>query len=154
MNTFLIVLLAGVAGTLAMTIFMYVCHWSKFANGDMVRAIGSIFTKKYENSFVPGLAVHFTNGILFAFIYYYAWQRLGILGAAETTDMNVMPLIGLMTGFVHGFVVSFSLVVAVAEHHPLEQFRRVGFAVALVHVLGHVVYGLVVALVLSRMLFA
>jgi hypothetical protein len=152
MDTISTVLLAGVAGTLAMTIFMYVCHWTKFANGDMVRAIGSVVTKKYEGSFGPGIAIHILNGIVFAFVYYYAWKELGILNAVDVTDAKVMPQIGMMTGFIHGFIVSFSLVIAVAEHHPLEQFRRTGFAVALVHILGHVVYGLIVALVVSRLL--
>jgi hypothetical protein len=44
---------------------------------------------------------------------------------------------------------SFILVIAVAEHHPLPEFREAGFTVAVAHVVGHVVYGALVGLVLG-----
>jgi len=43
-------------------------------------------------------------------------------------------------------VVSFALVVLVAEHHPLERFQKAGMGVAVAHLLGHLVYGLIIGL--------
>ena len=52
-----------------------------------------------------------------------------------------MPGIGLFTGFAQGLVVSLSLVVLIAEHHPQKSFRKAGFGVAIAHLLAHIVYG-------------
>ncbi|NBQ54581.1 MAG: hypothetical protein EBU49_13525, partial [Proteobacteria bacterium] len=43
--------LIGLLATTVMTTFLYVIHWTGFANGDMVRAIGSSITKSYDGSF-------------------------------------------------------------------------------------------------------
>ena len=40
--------------------------------------------------------------------------------------------------------VSLALVISVAEHHPLERFRKAGITVAVSHLAGHMVYGLIV----------
>jgi hypothetical protein len=39
----------------------------------------------------------------------------------------------------------------VAEHHPLPEFREVGVAVAAAHLVGHIIYGLVVGMILGGM---
>jgi hypothetical protein len=48
-----------------------------------------------------------------------------------------------MIGIFHGVVFSFLLVILVAEHHPLEQFREAGSEVAIAHLAGHIIYGLI-----------
>lgn len=138
MNDFLMTCLVGVAATSLMTFTLYFFHWQGFANGDMLRALGSVITRKYENSFKPGLAIHLIGGILFALIYVFVWSMFPEIASASVARHI---LLGAFCGFAQGLVTSISLVVFVAEHHPLEQFRVAGFNVAIVHLFAHVVYG-------------
>lgn len=137
------VLLAGVVATACMTLCLYSIHWSGFANGDMVRALGSWVTRRYEDSLLIGLLIHFSAGAGFSLIYVEAWQRTGF----PATTLGIP--IGALFGLFHGSVVSLMLVMIVAEHHPLERFREAGFSVALTHIAAHVVYGLVIGCAIS-----
>ena len=53
-------------------------------------------------------------------------------------------------GLFHGMVVGFVGVITVAEHHPLEKFKKAGFTVAVAHLFGHIVYGLSIGLIFSE----
>ncbi|NIS09829.1 MAG: hypothetical protein GWO07_14000, partial [Candidatus Dadabacteria bacterium] len=53
-----VTIFSGIMATLMMIGIMELITRSKLANADMVRAIGSIFTKAYENSLTPGLIAH------------------------------------------------------------------------------------------------
>ena len=133
--------LVGLLATTVMTAFLYFIHWAGFANGDMVRAIGGAITKRYDGSLWTGLAVHYVTGIMFAFLYVYILSHVPPLADSHAIKMAGL---GALLGFVHGLVVSMGLVVVVAEHHPMEQFRRTGVGVAVLHLAAHVVYGGVV----------
>ncbi len=132
---------AGLAGTALMTLLMTVIHRTGLAQADMIRALGALITRSYERSLVPGLLIHFASGAVFAFPYVFVLGGLDLPSTAATIGL------GALIGFVHGFVMSFILVAAVSEEHPVEQFREAGFEVAAVHVLGHVAYGVGVATV-------
>jgi hypothetical protein len=138
MSEFILTCLVGLAATSLMTFTLYLFHWRGFANGDMVRALGSLVTKKYENSVKPGLMIHALGGVVFALVYVYVWSQF-----PEITDGGIVRYmqLGAFCGFAQGLVTSISLVIFVAEYHPLQQFRVVGMNVALVHLLAHVVYG-------------
>ena len=130
--------LIGVAATSAMTFGLFLLHWKGFATGDMVRALGSAVTGRYENSLGLGMIIHFTFGILFAIMYISVWSRLpDIANAAVWQYLGL----GVFCGFALGLVVSMVLMVIIAEYHPLQRFRASGFGVALVHVFGHMIYG-------------
>ncbi len=133
--------LIGLLATTVMTVFLYGIHWTGFANGDMVRAIGSAVTKRYEGSFWIGLGFHYVSGIVFAAIYVYLLSLVPPLAEGHVLKMTGL---GALLGFVHGLLVSFALVIVVAEHHPMEQFRKAGFGVAVLHLAAHIVYGAVV----------
>jgi uncharacterized membrane protein YagU involved in acid resistance len=126
---------AGVVGTTLMTLVMSIVHERGWATADMIRAIGSAVTGSYERSFKPGLLLHFALGIVFAFPYVL------VLAGVNLPSIWGMIGVGGLIGFVHGFVMSFILIAAVAEKHPVQQFQRAGFEVAAAHVLGHVAYG-------------
>ena len=87
--------------------------------------------------------MHFTAGIIFAFLYvvFLSLFSLGSVGAYIG--------MGAMTGVFHGLVVSFLIVVLVAEHHPIEQFQKAGAEVAVAHLVGHIIYGLIVGAVIG-----
>ena len=135
--------LAGLAGTIAMTLVMTLITRIGLANADMVRAIGSLVTRSLRRALPVGIALYTLGGLLFAVPYGVALTLLALKG--------VWPILGVsaVIGFAHGFVMSFVLVVSVAEHHPMEQFRDSGFGVAVAHIFGHIAYGLGVGLVLG-----
>lgn len=138
MSDVIMTCLVGIAATSLMTLTLYFFHWRGFANGDMVRALGSLITRKYENSLKPGLAIHLVSGVVFALIYVFVWSMFPDISSASVARHIQL---GAFCGFAQGLVTSISLVVFVAEHHPLEQFRVTGINVAVVHLFAHVVYG-------------
>lgn len=139
----LAIAVSGIAGTALMSLLMTIIHRSQWANADMVRALGGLITKRYENALLPGLLIHFLSGIVFAFPYAL------VLGLLDNPSIVVLTLAGALLGFVHGFAVSFVLLAAVSERHPLPMFRTAGFEVALAHIVGHIAYGAGVGVVLG-----
>lgn len=137
----LVIIISGLVATGIMCLFLEIITKSKIANADMIRAIGSLFTKKIENSFKPGLFVQFSFGIFFSFIYF------AVLGFFVPSTLLYGMTVGFVMGFFHGMVVSMALVVSVAENHPLEKFREAGFEIAAAHVGGHIIYGLTVGII-------
>lgn len=134
-------ILAGILSTFIMIMFLEFVTRSRLANADMVRAIGSIVTKSYDKSLVPGLIIQFGFGVVFSFVYF------GILSYFNSSIGLNGVLGGGLIGLFHGIVVGFVGVAAVAEHHPLERFRIAGFMVSTAHVFGHVVYGISLGLI-------
>lgn len=143
MNTIIFTALAGVIGTAGMSIALWGISHTGIANAAMIRAIGSLFTRSYEDSFGLGLTVHFIVGIILAFIY------IALISLFDPESLAGAIAYGGMIGLAHGVAFGFLLVVAVAEHHPLEQFRKAGLEVAIAHLVGHVVYGVLVGTVVG-----
>lgn len=142
--SFFVILFSGIISTFLMVIFLELVTRTKLANADMVRAIGSIITKSYDNALVPGLVIQFGFGVIFGFIYF------GILSYFNSSiGLNGILGGGLM-GLFHGVVVGFVGVVTVAEHHPLTKFKQAGFTVAVAHLFGHVVYGLSIGILFNQ----
>jgi hypothetical protein len=92
-----------------------------------------------------GIVIHFVSGIFFAFLYSLAITAFNVHNVLLTTGS------GVLIGFIHGGVVGFLLVTAVAEHHPLPQFKKAEFSVGVAHWIGHVVFGLLVGLIAGVM---
>jgi hypothetical protein len=137
------VIFAGLAGTVAMTLLMGLIGRAGLAEADMIRAIGSVFTGSLDRSLLVGVTLYTLGGIVFALLYALVLSFIPIEGFWPTFGVSTL------LGFVHGFVMSFLLVVTVAEHHPVERFRDAGFSVAFAHLLGHVAYGAAVGAVLG-----
>jgi hypothetical protein len=123
-----------------MTGVLAILHGKTLSSTDMLRALGSIVTKNPSYAYPAGAAIHFTVGCLCAFLYIGVWNVFPFSGMVELTTL------GLLVGFGHGLLVSFMLVIAVAEHHPLKRFREAGFAVAGAYLVAHLVYGFTVGL--------
>jgi uncharacterized membrane protein YagU involved in acid resistance len=134
---------AGLLGAAGMTGTMTLIDRLGLANAKMEVAIGSLVTKSRERAVGVGLTMHFVAGVCFSIFYTALFVILGVRGIAFSTA------VGTIAGFVHGFAMSFILIIAVAEHHPLPEFQEAGFSVAVAHVVGHVVYGALVGLVLG-----
>ena len=138
-------MLAGLVGTAGMSLSMGFIHAKGWANADMIRALGSLVTRSYERSFGPGLGIHLVGGQLFAVPYAV------ILGAFGETSFLTRLVLGAVLGLVHGLVMSLLLLVAVSERHPVEEFQEAGLEVAGAHVVGHVAYGIGVAVVVAAL---
>ena len=136
MLTFIQTILAGLVGTVLMSITLTFVHRTGWADADMIRAVGSLYTKKYENSLIPGLLIHAASGIVFAFPYTIVMRALDVPVNAA------MPAIGFGLGLFHGVAMSYVMLAAVSESHPVERFRDPGFGVAVAHIVAHLAYGL------------
>jgi hypothetical protein len=130
----ILAIVAGLTGTIFMSLVMWFIHERGWANADMIRAVGSLVTKRYDNALLPGLLLHMAAGCIFALFYVYVMRATGI------TNWFVLMQIGLAIGTMHGAAMVFILM-AMAEKHPLEQFRTAGPAVGWAHVVGHMAYG-------------
>ncbi len=137
---------AGIVATLAMTFVMWLVHASGFAEADMVRAIGSLVTRRDEGALLPGLVLHLGAGALFAVPYVLVLRATGFAAA------GALAAAGAALGFFHGAAMAFVLHALVAVRHPVDRFRNVGFEVGAAHVIGHVVYGLAVGLACARLI--
>ncbi len=56
----------------------------------------------------------------------------------------VAAFTGAFGGFVHGFIVSYFLVIEISGRHPVEAYRSAGFEVAIAHIVGHTAFGAMV----------
>ena len=125
-----------------MVILMTLITRSGIMNADMGRAIGSFFTRSRSSSLLVGGIIHYTAGVVFAVLYLLLFQTVGAQGVWAIAA-------GVLTGFAHGYVMSFILVSSVGQHHPLKEFQEVGIPVAVAHFGGHIVYGAIIGLTVA-----
>ncbi len=130
--------LAGLLGAAAMLVVLWAFTCSGLAHARLLVAVGSLLTRSYENAALVGGAIHIGLGVFFAQIYTFLMMEVGHPGLGP----NLMW--GAALGMMHGLIMSLVLIAAMAEVHPLEEFQKRSFAVALCHWVGHVAYGLVV----------
>lgn len=142
----LIIAFAAIVGTSTMLAVMSVLHRLKLANADMVRAIGSLYTRSYEGSLLPGLIIQYSFGLIFGYVY------AGLIGLSPVITPTSTVILALFAGLVHGIVVGLALEVMVAVYHPVEQFRKAGFAVVIAHIVGHIAYGFSLGIVFAYFL--
>jgi hypothetical protein len=133
----IIPIIAGIVATGGITAVLWIINKTGWTKADMVRAVGSLFTKKIENALKAGLVMHFLAGIIISGIYLHILSILNLQNAAG------IIFVGGIMGFIHGFIFSFVMVIY-AEHHPVKEFQEADFEVAIAHVLGHIVYGLLI----------
>jgi len=139
----LTVLAAGLAGGAAMELCMWLISRAGWAKGNMIVALGSLFTHARLNAFRVGVIIHAFSAIVFATLYALA------LMALHATALPLSFTVGLGMGLVHGLLVSLALVWVVADRHPLEEFKEADLAIGLCHLAGHVAFGGVVGLVVG-----
>ncbi len=132
-------IVAGFIATIGITSVLWAIDKSGWTKADMVRAIGSFFTKSLDNALRIGLLIHFVGGIVFAAVY------LHILSILGPQDMVSEILMGGVLGLGQGFIVSYGII-KFADIHPVAAFQEADYQVALAHIVGHVVYGMLIGL--------
>ena len=125
------------AGTIAMTILMYLAPLMGMPKLDIIAMLGTMFTSNNTVSTIIGVMAHFMMGVVFAFIYVLLWS----FGIGSPTWMW-----GLIFGAVHGLMVYLIMPMINRMHtHPVEM--EGGTKLAVGKLMVHMLYGLVVALV-------
>ena len=133
--------LSGLTGAFAMTAFMLRVSASFGREVDMVRALGSFFTGKLENSRKIGKMLHTVSGIVFGMIYLMIIYKIGALAFPHAI------FLGIGFGLFHGLFISYALMFYASERHPIEEYRNATLVEGLLHMVGHLIYGAVVGLV-------
>lgn len=105
-----------------------------------VWGIGSTVPRPPGGSDAPGMLVHIAAGLLFGVAYLLA-ARLLVLPAWWE-----LLLLGVGLGVVHSLVKSGLLAIISMAPDVAERWRAAGPGVAVVHLLAHVLHGVVVSL--------
>lgn len=132
--------ICGLVAAFVMNLCMRMVGRSFDRRADMVRALGSFFTGKLENATAVGTTIHAVAGIIFGMIYFAIMQMMGALVFPQAI------FLGLGFGFFHGLITSYALMFYASERHPLEDYRKATMQEGVVHLLGHMIFGLVAGL--------
>ncbi|HEX9844729.1 MAG TPA: hypothetical protein VGC20_18350 [bacterium] len=131
-------LLFGLIGTGLMSLVLALVSQSGGAAAQ-VKGIGSSIPTPVGGSQVPGAAVHIVGGIVFGYVYLGLGHSMGALVPAS------LLALGAGVGIVRGIAVSAVLGMLAFDQRPLERIQLAGAGVGTAHVLGNVLYGLVLS---------
>jgi hypothetical protein len=125
-----------------MSAFLLLPRWLGMGKIDVIPAVGALITGKAENAFSIGYIVHFSSGIVFAYIYW---------GVLLLMKMPITWWAFAMAGCIHGIVVMLLVSITVMEHHPMARYHERGPMTGLAQLIAHIVYGVVVGLIVHAM---
>jgi hypothetical protein len=143
MDTLILLMAGGIAGTGAMTLFLLLPRWLGWAHVDVIRAGGALVVGMNNRAAFPvGIAIHIGMGIGFAFLYY---------GFLTISSLPFNALTGLLLGSLHGVVAMLLVSILIMEHHPNEKYHNRGPATGLAQLGAHMLYGTIVGSVVGLM---
>ncbi|WP_233578671.1 hypothetical protein [Tautonia sociabilis] len=128
---------AGLVATSIMTVLIYVGPKMGMPRMDMLGMLGTMFTQKRAVAYPLGTVLHFAIGVLFAAAYALLWGR----GLGDAT----WPW-GLAFGAAHG-VIAIAVLPLMLRMHPRPPGIRMTPLTVAGMMMGHLVFGLAVALV-------
>jgi len=138
-------IIAGLVGTMAISMVMAMAPKMGMPKMDIVDMLSTMFGKPNR---MLGWMMHFMMGIIFALIYAFAWS----LGVGSATWLN-----GLIFGAIHWLVVGMVMGMIPMMHAGIKSgaveapglwMTNNGGVMAFVGgLMGHMVFGLVVALI-------
>lgn len=138
---------AGLWGTFALTAFLMVGLKLGWVHLDFAKLLGGIVMPLNRSGRWVGLGLHFTFGVVFAMLYSWIFDLVGLWPSAWT------PFVGTMFGLYHWVFSMFLIDVARRfnphihegeETDPGTWGIRLGPQEAVVQMLGHLIYGTVV----------
>ena len=132
--------ISGLFGAFAMTGFMLKVSSTYSKRVDMVKALGSFFTRKPEGAQELGKKIHALAGLFFGIIYFVSMYLIGAL------TFPYAIFLGIGFGFFHGLIMSYVLMFYASEKHPIEEYREATLEEGLLHLVGHIIFGAVVGL--------
>lgn len=141
MNSWFMILLSGIVGTAAMTLFLLIPRWAGWAHVDVIRAGGALVIGGVgRGAFAVGMGIHIALGIIFSFAY------------AAFLHLSSLPfnaLTGLLLGSLHGVVVMLLVSILIMEHHPIARYHDRGPATGLAQLAAHMIYGFSMGLIMG-----
>jgi uncharacterized membrane protein YagU involved in acid resistance len=132
-------IIAGLLGTLVMTLLMVMAPRMGMPKMDIIGMLGTMFTASEGTARALGILAHFMMGVIFAIIYALLWS----FGIGSPTW-----LWGLIFGAVHG-VVAIVMMPVMMKKHPRPPQMEGGPRMVVGLLMGHLAFGLVVALTYS-----
>ncbi len=137
-------IVSGFIATAGITAVLWAINKTGWTNADMVRAVGGLITRSYTNALGVGLVVHFVNGMIIAALY------LHIFSILQLPNLPSEAFFGGLIGFGQGLFVAWAII-RFADRHPVPQFQQADFQVAAAHVIGHIVYGVLMGTAFGTM---
>jgi hypothetical protein len=128
---------AGLIGTAVMTALIYAGPIMGMPKMDMIGMLGKMFTGNASVAYPLGTVIHFMMGALFAILYAWLWS----LGWGDATWGW-----GIVYGLVHGVVAAMVMPMMI-RMHPRPPEMQMGAMGVVGILMGHAVFGLIVALV-------
>lgn len=130
-------IVAGLAGTAVMTALMYMAPTMGMPKMDIIGMLGTMVAAKRDTATILGVVMHFMMGVIFAIVYALLWSA----GIGDPTWIW-----GVIFGAVHGVVV-IAMMPIMMRMHPRSPEMAGGPQLMAGQLMGHLVYGVVVALV-------
>lgn len=110
----------GFVATAVLTGILVAAQLGRQTRMDLPTMLGTIFTADLDRARLPGIAVHFVNGQVFALFYASAFALIGRSGW----------LLGAAFGLVHGLLALTLIIPALPSIHPRMASERTGFEFA------------------------
>ncbi len=143
-------IVAGLAGTIAMTVLMMIAPMMGMPKMDIPGMLGSMFSAKGNT--VLGYVMHLMNGVIFAIIYALIWST-GFL----PTNLTGGVVGGLALGLAHWIIVGLLFAMVPIMHAGIKAgevkapglyMTNMGGTMGFIGgMMGHLLFGLVVGVV-------
>lgn len=136
---------AGIAGTLVITMVMAMAPKMGMPKMDMVGMLGSMFNPDGNRGL--GWTVHSMMGIVFAILYAIGWSALGAVGIGTGAIFGVVHwlIAGTMMGMMG--VMHAGIKAGTVQEPGILMFNNGGMMGFMGGLVGHAIFGVVVALV-------
>jgi hypothetical protein len=129
-------MIAGLVGTAAMTLMIYVGPLLEMPKMDLIELLGSTFSGNKTLATILGTVLHLILGAIFGIIYGLVWS-FGVFSPNWFT--------GLLFGLVHGVAAS-SVIPRWLQAHPRPPGMERSMLWVIIFWLVHAVFGLATAL--------
>jgi len=130
-------IVAGLAGTAVMTMMMVAAPPMRMPKMDIAGMLGAMVISKKETAAAVGMVMHFMMGAMFGLIYALVWNA----GVGSVTASW-----GLIFGAAHA-VAAMGMMPVMMRMHPRPPEMAGGPSMLAGLLMGHLVFGLVLALV-------
>ncbi len=141
-------IVAGLVGTVVMTMVMVMAPKMGMPKMDIVGLLGSMFKK--EGVRPIGMALHFMMGIVFAVIYAFVWSK-GIGRASVGYGALFGTIHWLIVGLIMGMIpiLHAGIKAGTVKAPGIYMTNNGGLKGFMGGLVGHIVYGITVALIYS-----